>query len=324
MSFKLNDRVAVIIPCYKVTKHILDVISLVPKNVARIYAVDDDCPDHSGDFIEKECDDKRVKVLRNPVNLGVGGAMMHGYQIAIDDGMQVLVKIDGDGQMNPSIINLFVQPILCGRADYVKGNRFFDLEAVRQMPKIRLIGNAGLSFMSKFSTGYWNIFDPTNGYTAIHAKVANRIPFEKISKRYFFETDILFRLNTIRAVVVDIPIVAKYADEESNLKISKVVGEFSAKHIKNMLKRIFYNYWLRNFSVASIQLFLGLCLLLFGAGFGILSWYEAVSKNMLSPVGTVMIAAMSILVGLQFILAFLSYDMNSVPSEPLHPHLDSK
>jgi dolichol-phosphate mannosyltransferase len=324
MSFKINDRVAVVIPCYKVKRHILDVISQVPENVERIYTVDDNCPENTGDLIEKECTDKRVKVLRNSINRGVGGAMMYGYQVAIDDGMTILVKIDGDGQMNPSFIDMFVQPILAGRADYVKGNRFFDLETVRQMPKMRLVGNAGLSFISKFSTGYWDIFDPTNGYTAIHSKVADLIPFNKISERYFFETDILFRLNTIRAVVLDLPMVAQYGNEKSNLKISKVALEFGLKHIKNTAKRVLYNYWLRNFSVASIQLFLGLCLLLFGSSFGVLSWYEAASKNILSPVGTVMIAAMSILVGLQFILAFLAYDMNSVPSEPLHPHLNSK
>ena len=132
-----------------------------------------------------------------------------------------------------------------------------------------------LSFLSKFSTGYWNIFDPTNGFTAIHSKTAKILPFEKISNRYFFESDMLFRLNTLRAVVRDIPMKAVYGDEESNLKISRIFTEFLLKHIKNSLKRLFYNYFLRDFSIASIQLVLGLFFLLFGIFFGILSWYEA-------------------------------------------------
>ena len=109
------------------------------------------------------------------------------------------------------------------------------------MPAIRLFGNAVLSFMTKISSGYWDLFDPTNGYTAIHVDVAKRLPFDKISKRYFFETDILFRLNTLRAVVQDVPMDASYGDEVSNLKISKIVGEFIIKHCRNFTKRIVDN-----------------------------------------------------------------------------------
>jgi len=323
MPVNFEEKIAVIIPCYKVTKHILGVIETIPENVARIYAVDDACPNRSGDFIQENCKDKRVIVLRNVHNQGVGGAVMHGYQVAINDGMEILVKIDGDGQMNPFLIDLFVEPILKGRADYTKGNRFFNLEVVRQMPFVRLVGNSALSFMSKFSTGYWNIFDPTNGYTAIHARVVNLIPFDKVSHRYFFETDLLFRLNTLRAVVVDIPMAAQYADEESNLKISNVIIEFFIKNLKNTFKRIFYNYLLRNFSVATLELFFGFVLLAFGSIFGAFSWYASMSQNLVTSTGTVMLAVLPILVGLQLILAFLSYDINSVPSEALHPNLKS-
>src|SRR5690606_32001950 len=149
--------------------------------------------------------DPRVRVIRHASNLGVGGAVITGYQAAIADGMDILVKLDGDGQMDASLIPDFIEPIINGEADYTKGNRFFDLEELRSMPRIRLIGNAVLSFMTKFSSGYWNLFDPTNGFTALHADVARYLPLSKISKRYFFESDMLFRLNTLRAVVHDIP-----------------------------------------------------------------------------------------------------------------------
>src|SRR5262249_39074317 len=154
-------------------------------------------------------------------NQGVGGAVMSGYRAAIADGMAVVVKVDGDGQMDGSLIPYFVAPIINGEADYTKGNRFFDLEQINQMPPMRLFGNAVLSLMTKLSSGYWNLFDPTNGFTAIHVDAARHLPFDKISKRYFFETDMLFRLNTINAVVVDVPMDASYGDEVSNLKISK-------------------------------------------------------------------------------------------------------
>ncbi|MFD2366673.1 glycosyltransferase family 2 protein [Pseudoduganella sp. GCM10020061] len=313
--------IAVVIPSYKVTRHILGVIAKMGPEVARIYVVDDKCPDHSGAYVREHCTDPRVVVLEHAENQGVGGAVMTGYAAAIADGMKVIVKVDGDGQMNPSLIPAFAAPILNGEADYTKGNRFYDLEQIGSMPPMRLFGNAVLSLMTKLSSGYWNLFDPTNGYTAIHAEVAKRLPFNKISRRYFFETDILFRLNTLNAAVCDVPMDAVYADEESNLKISKIVTEFLAKHTRNFLKRLFYNYYLRNMSVASIELPLGLALILFGSIYGTTSWLAAREAGISTPAGTVMLSALPVLMGAQLVLAFLAYDIASVPRQPLHKRL---
>jgi dolichol-phosphate mannosyltransferase len=319
---KLNpSKIAVVIPSYMVVKHILIVISEIGPEVGRIYVVDDKCPDGSGDYVEANCKDPRVVVLRHEVNQGVGGAVMTGYRSAIEDGAEIIIKVDGDGQMDPRLIPTFIEPILAGEADYTKGNRFFNLEEIRTMPKIRLFGNAVLSFMTKFSSGYWDLFDPTNGYTAIHADVAKHLPFEKISHRYFFETDMLFRLNTFRAVVVDVPMSARYGDEISQLKISKIIGEFLIKHLRNFGKRIFYNYYLRDMSVASMELPLGMLFIIFGAGFGGWSWLSAVREGLITPAGTVMLSALPALIGLQLVLAFLAYDIATVPRSPLHKKL---
>ena len=314
----MNLKIAVVIPSYKVLNHIIGVINLIGPEVSRIYVVDDCCPDNSGYFVESNCKDERIVVIRHTENQGVGGAVMTGYKAAIEDGMDIFVKVDGDGQMDPSLILDFVAPIVAGEADYTKGNRFFDLEEISAMPKVRLVGNAALSFMTKLSSGYWDLFDPTNGYTAIHRDVAQHIPFSKISRRYFFETDILFRLNILRAVVVDIPMDAKYGDEVSGLKISKIVGEFFIKHVRNFWKRIFYNYYLRDMSLASIELPLGLLMLLFGVTFGATEWAISSRVGIQSPSGTVMVAALPIILGVQFILAFIGYDIASVPKRAVH------
>lgn len=313
--------IAAVIPCFRVKAHILDVIARIGPECVRIYVVDDCCPEGSGDWVTQHCRDPRVKVVRNPRNLGVGGAVMAGYRHAIADGVSVIVKIDGDGQMDPALLPLFVEPILSGRADYAKGNRFYDLAQIHQMPGIRIFGNAVLSFMAKVSTGYWHVFDPTNGYTAIEARVANRLPLDKISSRYFFETDMLFRLNTMRAVVTDIPMDAKYGDEKSNLRISRVLGEFLAKHTRNFFKRIFYNYFLRDMSAASLELIFGLALLGFGTVFGLAHWLNSLRTGVPAATGTIALATLPVLLGVQFLLAFVSYDVASVPGDALHARL---
>jgi dolichol-phosphate mannosyltransferase len=239
------------------------------------------------------------------------GRRRRGRAIELDAG--VLVKIDGDGQMDPAIISDFTGPIVRGEADYTKGNRFFDLTEIRTMPAIRIVGNAALSFMTKLSTGYWDIFDPTNGYTAIRADVARQLRFEKLSRRYFFETDMLFRLNTLRAVVVDVPMDAHYGDERSNLRIGRIFGEFLYKHARNFTKRIFYNYYLRDLSAASVELVLGMAMVLFGSIYGAMHWLHSKNLDEVTPAGTVMLSAMPIILGLQLLLAFLHYDIASVP-----------
>lgn len=317
-------RIAVVIPCYKVRRHVLNVIQNIGPECSKIYVVDDCCPESSGEFVRQNCLDPRVVVLRNETNQGVGGAVITGYRAAIADEADVIVKIDGDGQMDPGLLPIFVAPIHAGFTDYCKGNRFFNIEKLSAMPKIRLFGNSVLSLISKFSTGYWDLFDPTNGYTAIHADVLRLMPLEKISRRYFFETDMLFRLNTLRARVIDIPMDAKYEDEVSNLKISRIMGEFLIKHVRNMVKRVFYNYYLRDMSLASLELPIGIVMIIFGLVFGGFHWVVSNRLGTPTPTGTVMLSVLPLVMGLQFLLAFIGYDIASVPKSALHTRLPHK
>ena len=313
--------IAVVIPCYKVSAHICQLIRQIGEDVNAIFVIDDCCPENTGKLVESNCTDPRVTVIFHINNQGVGGAVMTGYQAAIRAGAEVIVKLDGDGQMNPALIPAFIAPILRSEADYSKGNRFFDVETAQQMPIVRLIGNVGLSFLTKLSSGYWNLFDPTNGYTAISAKVAERLPVDKISQRYFFESDMLFRLNTMRAVVIDIPMYALYAQEKSNLSVSRELPRFLLKNLRNLGKRIVYSYFIRNFSYASLELFFGLLFLGFGIFFGLFNWIELSRHGALASAGTVMLAALPIIMGLQLLLGFINYDMTNVPTTPLKGRL---
>lgn len=312
-----SKRVAVVIPSYKVTGHVLDVIARMGPEVERIYAVDDCCPHKSGQHILDHNTDPRVVVLFNEVNKGVGGATKRGYEEALKDGMDIVIKVDGDGQMDPALIPQFIRPIIDGRADYTKGNRFFSYAHVSRMPGIRLFGNAVLTFFTKASSGYWNIYDPNNGFTAIHRRALSMLPLDKIHNRYFFESDMLFRLNSIRAVVMDVPMVAVYEDEESGLKIKEILLQFLSGHLRNFGKRIVYNYFLRDFTIASLELVTGLALLLFGLVYGGMHWAHSVVTQSTAPGGVVMLAGLSVIVGVQLFLSVFNYDVQNTPRTPL-------
>lgn len=317
-------RVAVVIPSFRVKQQILEVIDGIPVAITRIYVIDDACPEQSGDWVKVNRHDARIVILRNATNLGVGGAVMSGYARALEDGMDIIVKMDGDGQMDAAALPQLVGPILRGEADYTKGNRFYELDQIGRMPFARILGNAALSFMTKISSGYWDLFDPTNGYTAIHARVVEKLPMEKISRRYFFETDMLFRLNILRAVVADVPMEARYGAEISNLNIWRVLLDFSFKHMRNTCKRIFYNYFLRDLALASIELVMGALLLLAGSVLGAWFWYQSSSTGITASAGSVMLVALQVIVGLQLLLGFLAYDIAAVPRRTLYRLLARK
>ena len=314
-------KIAVAIPSYKVQNHVLDVIARMPPQVRRIYVIDDKCPNGSGELVRQQCSDPRVRVIFHEENQGVGGAVRTGYQAALDEGMDIVVKVDGDGQMDPALIPRFTRAIERGQADYTKGNRFHRPESLQGMPPVRLFGNAVLSFMAKLSTGYWTNMDPTNGYTAIHAHVLRQLPLHKLEQRYFFETDMLYRLNTVRAVVHDVPMDAVYADEESSLKVSKVLPEFFLKHINRLFKRYVYLYLLRDFNIGSLYSLLGMALCLVGLMFGGWQWLRSLSTGLPATSGTVMLAGLPLIIGIQFLIAFLHHDVERVPTEPLSADL---
>jgi dolichol-phosphate mannosyltransferase len=310
--------VAVVIPAYRVSGQIIAVLEVIGPEVKHVIVVDDACPEGSGDIVEAWAKgrDGRIRLVRNKSNLGVGGAMIAGYREALKTDAEIIVKVDGDGQMDTSRIKNLVAPIARGRADYAKGNRFDSLEDLEQMPKIRIFGNAVLSLMSKFSTGYWQITDPTNGFTAIHRRVLERVRLEKLRRGFFFESDMLFRLAIIRAVVVDVPMPAQYGAERSNLNIRRVIFEFPYRHTVNLWKRTFYNYYLREWNVASFELPAGFLLLGFGLSFGVSSWAQASAAGVAATTGQVMLSAVPVILGAQLLLAFLSYDVSSEPRRP--------
>ena len=243
----MQKQICVVIPTFKARSQILKVIKGIGFEVNKILIIDDACPENSGRYVEEHCKDLRVEIIYHTNNQGVGGAVKTGYARALQLEMDVIIKIDSDGQMDPSLIPLFVKPIFENKADYTKGNRFHNDNSLLQMPKIRLIGNVVLSYLAKVSTVYYKIFDCNNGYTAISKDMLSQIPISKISNSYFFESSMLFRLGLQRAKVKDIKIKTNYFGETSNLKVRRILFEFLIKHIQNIVRRLFLRYFFAEF-----------------------------------------------------------------------------
>ncbi|HRK08910.1 MAG TPA: glycosyltransferase family 2 protein [Pseudobdellovibrionaceae bacterium] len=321
--------VAVVIPCFKCKSQIAEVLQRIPRRVDRIFVVDDACPEGTGRFVKSWLPNNdhrdpanahgsnRIQVLFHTQNQGVGGAVMTGFRAALQEGYHIVVKIDGDGQMLPELIPALTQAIEDGEADYVKGNRFYSPEDLNEMPWVRVIGNGALSFFAKLATGYWSCMDPHNGFIAVHRAALERLNFDHIEKRFFFEVDLLFQMSLQRAKVVEMPQASRYRDERSNLSVWKSLFTLPPKYLSRLARRLFYTYFLRDFHYGSLAILAGAPLLSFAIFFGGYHWYLSWAHARTASAGTVMLSALTFLVGFQFLLSALQHDVASQPQRPL-------
>jgi len=304
-----EESVAVVIPAYRVADEVGAVIASIGPAIAHIVVVDDQCPDASGDAAEKSAD-PRVVVVRREHNGGVGAAFKSGADKAIELGARFIVKVDGDGQMDTSLIPRLLGPLRERRAAMCKGNRFWDFRALRRMPIVRRMGNLGLSFLVKAASGHWSVFDPTNGFFAVRADVFGALPSAALAKRYFFEISLLLELGKRGFRVTDAPMPARYGAESSSLSVTRVLVTFPGLLILGAVKRFFFrNFWFDFTPTAALTSF-AMPLLLWGVGFGGWAWVESLRTGEVATAGTVMLAALPFLVGAQSLLLGLSYEMN--------------
>lgn len=306
-------QIFVVIPAYKASWSIMGVLARIGPEIHTIYVVDDACPQATGQHVLAHNKDPRVHVLFNQENKGVGGATKAGYVAALQGGADIIVKIDSDGQMAPEILLQIAGPVIRSEADYSKGNRFWNVEDVRAMPPVRIIGNAAVSFFSKISTGYWRLFDPANGYTAISASALRSLPLHKIADRYFFESDMLFRLALAHRRVADVPMTAVYGEETSGLKIGHTLFTFLGRYAKNTFKRIALEYAIRDFNVASMALLVALTTLPWGLLHGVWMLVSGWMSGEPSQTGSIVLTAILLIVGYVSLMNFFAFDYAKSP-----------
>ena len=299
-----RDRsIYVVVPAFNEEERIEATLRGLPEWVDRIVVVDDASGDRTVEVAEaRRASDSRIELIRNSNNLGVGGATLVGFRWSADNGADILVKMDGDGQMDPAHLAALLTPLAEDRCDYAKGNRFLNTEELASMPKLRLWGNFFLSFLTKLASGYWHVFDPQNGYVALRAEVFRKLPLEGIARSYFFEDDMLVRLNVIGARVVDVPIPARYSGEKSSMNLPKIVGSFPFLLLHRFWIRIYQKHVLRDFSPIALFYGLGIPLFVWGFFFGLAVWIHSILYHNVATVGTVMLSALPVIVGLQLFL----------------------
>src|SRR5712691_828031 len=312
IMYEHQPSIVVVIPAYRVASLITEVITRVPPEVGHIIVVDDASPDNLQEVLQK-IPDPRLIVLCHTANRGVGGAMKTGFTKALELDADIIVKIDGDGQMDPQLIPQFVLPIIADHADLTKGNRFAHLSFIRQIPLIRRLGNVALSFLAKMTSGYWHVLDPCNGYIAIRASLLHGIAFNRLEERYFFEISLLCEAYFAQAVLEDISMLPVYGHETSSLNPLGMIKDFAPRLIWRSMYRVLMSYCLRDFNVVSLFFVTGIPSLGFGVLWSVYHWIQSFRSQTLASTGTVMIGVLAIVLGFQLLLQALALDVANEP-----------
>lgn len=302
-----EHRIAVVVPAYKEEALIASTIASMPALVDYIIVVDDCSPDATG-RCAREAADGRTEVIELPANLGVGGAVLAGHRRALELGADVSVVMAGDGQMDPDYLPQLLDPIVAGHVRFTKANRFYGRGSFAGMPTTRVLGNIALSFLTKASSGYWNLFDPQNGYTAIHREALERLPFDLVARRYDFENDLLIQLNILRVPARDVPVPARYGTEVSGMNLASVGPRIAGRLFRGFWTRIWWKYVLQSFSPVALLLFAGLGLSAFGALVGVWVLWQTLGPPVASP-GSVILCVAPLLSGIHMLLFAMLLDI---------------
>ncbi|HDS45299.1 MAG TPA: glycosyltransferase family 2 protein [Methanomicrobia archaeon] len=310
-----EHRIGVVVPAYNEEKLIRETLTGIPEYVDKIYAVDDASKDATAKVIQAVQEtDKRIVFIQHEKNKGVGGAIVSGYKKALEEEMDIAAVMAGDNQMDPVLLPQFLDPIVDGRADYTKGNRLLSHEYRRGMTKWRFIGNSLLTFLTKVGSGYWQLMDPQNGYTAISKTALERLSLDSVYPWYGYCNDLLVRLNVQGFRVKDVVMPAKYGREKSGIKYSKYIVKVSWLLLKDFFWRLQMKYVILSFHPLVLFYFFGIILAPLGF-LGILYslYYKFVEGGPLFIRAT--LSLLAFMLGVQFLLFAMLFDMQVDTSE---------
>lgn len=307
-----DRRIITVVPAHDEAAHVGNVIRTMPDFVDHIIVIDDASEDGTAEAAV-ECGDRRLAILKTTTIQGVGGATILGYRKALEIGGHIVVKMDGDGQMPAQHVAPLLDAIIDQGYDYTKGNRFLAADSLAFMPRHRLVGNMFLTFLTKLASGYWQIFDPQNGFTAITSEALGALDLDQIDKGFFFENDMLIYLSCQSFRVKDVAMPAQYGDEVSDINVFKIGLTFPFLLLRKFFHRIYQKYVLRDFSPIALFLFLGLALFFWGLVFGAYLWVKGMITGLATPTGTIMLALLPLILGFQLLLQAIVLDIQQTP-----------
>jgi glycosyltransferase involved in cell wall biosynthesis len=303
--------ISIAVPAHNEEAHIARVIETMPPFVDHIVVVDDASADATSEKA-KAVGDRRVQVIRHERNLGVGGAIVTAHRRGLDLGCDISVVMAGDGQMDPDYLPSLLDPIVEHGYGFAKANRFFSMDSFRGMPRQRVFGNIVLSFLTKMASGYWHLFDPQNGYTAISRSALERLSLDRLSTTYEFENDLLINLNILDIRALDVPIPAVYGDERSGIKLRRVVPDISRLLMRGFFRRLVLKYVIRSFSPVALFFFVGLALVTWSVVFGLWVVLQTIGPDAAST-GTVILSVVPFVVGVQLLISAIVLDIQETP-----------
>ena len=304
---------AVVIPCYNEEKMITQTIKKIPEYIDHIIAVNDASTDNTIGVLNKlKKQYSKLIIVDNKVNQGVGGALIAGYDYAIKNTKTTAIGIvAGDDQFDSSYLKAMLDDFIDQSADYVKASRFFHREAFKTMPKYRQFGNIFISLLTKFSTGYYSITDITNGCGWLRREIIEKVDFSIVEKRYDYETSMLTALSIANAKVIDHAVPAHYGDEKSTIKLIPTAWRNLKAVWKGFWRRIYYKYVLYGFHPVALFLFTGMFFLIISLLLAIFLLYVKLFAHQSPTAGSVMLAVLPFILGIQLTLTALTIDVSN-------------
>ena len=304
---------AVVIPCYNEEKMITQTIKKIPEYIDHIIAVSDASTDNTIGVLKKlKKQYSKLIIVDNKVNQGVGGALIAGYDYAVKNTKATAIGIvAGDDQFDSSYLKAMLDDFIDQSADYVKASRFFHREAFKTMPKYRQFGNIFISLLTKFSTGYYSITDITNGCGWLRREIIEKVDFSIVEKRYDYETSMLTALSIANAKVIDHAVPAHYGDEKSTIKLIPTAWRNLKAVWKGFWRRIYYKYVLYGFHPVALFLFTGMFFLIISLLLAIFLLYVKLFAHQSPTAGSVMLAVLPFILGIQLTLTALTIDVSN-------------
>lgn len=307
--------VAAVVPAYNEERLIATTIGTMPPLVDHIIVVDDASADATTEQA-LAVGDPRVELVRHDRNTGVGGSILDGHRRVLELGADVSVVMAGDAQMDPQYLPALLDPIVHEGVEFTKANRFFSRVSYQGMPRLRVLGNVALSFLTKAASGYWHLFDPQNGYTATTREALGRVDLDAVETGYAFENDWLIRLAMAGVVARDVPIPARYGEEVSGMRLGRVAPHILATLFRGFWRRMIFKNVVQSFSPVALLFFTGLLLIAVGSLFGIFAIVESIGPPSASA-GTVLLAVAPWLAGIQLLLNAMLLDIQESPDRPI-------